>query len=70
MRRRHLERFTELETQRDTISTELAAQAPQQTSPELLDALPQIPAILAELPLKLCCRLYQALDLQLIYKHE
>ena len=58
MRRRHLERFTELETERETITTELAAlaaQKPQQTSPELLNALPQIPANLAALPLRLRC---------------
>ena len=39
-------------------------------SPELLDALPQIPGILADLPLKLRCKLYQAFDLQLLYKHD
>ncbi len=47
MRRRHLERFTELETERDTIDAELAglaAQPAQVMSPELLDALPQIPS--------------------------
>lgn len=46
MRRRHLERFTELEAERDTINAELdtlATQHPQQTSPELLSALPLIP---------------------------
>ncbi len=45
-------------------------QAPQQTSPELPDALPQIPAVLAGLPLRLRRKLYQALDLQLIYRHD
>jgi hypothetical protein len=73
MRRRHLERFTELETERDTINAELttlAAQPAQALSPELLDTLPQIPGILAELPLKLRCKLYQAFDLQLLYKHD
>ena len=73
MRRRHLERFTELETERDTIDAELttlAAQPAQTLSPELLDALPQVPGILAELPLKLRCKLYQAFDLQLLYKHD
>ena len=63
MRRRHLERFTELEAERDTINAELdtlATQHPQQTSPELLSALPLIHAILADLPLKLRYKLYQA----------
>jgi hypothetical protein len=39
-------------------------------SPELLDALPQIPGILAELPLKLRHKLYHAFGLQLLYKHD
>jgi hypothetical protein len=58
--RRHLERFTELETERDAIETELAgldAEPAKVMSPELLDALPQIPGILAELPLsQVTCR--------------
>jgi site-specific DNA recombinase len=73
MRRRHLERFTELETERDAIEAELAgldAQPAKVMSPELLDALPQIPGILAELPLRLRHKLYQAFDLQLLYKHD
>lgn len=73
MRKRHLERFTELETERDTIETELTAleaQHPQPTSPDLLDALPLVPGILDELPLRLRHQLYQALDLQLVYKHD
>jgi hypothetical protein len=73
MRRRHLERFTELETERDAVEAELAALATQPArvmSPELLDALPQIPGILAELPLRLRHKLYQAFDLQLLYKHD
>jgi site-specific DNA recombinase len=73
MRRRHLERFTELETEREAINAEIgtrAARRPQETSPELLDALPLIPGILAELPLKLRYKLYQALDLQILYKHD
>jgi site-specific DNA recombinase len=73
MRRRHLERFTELETERETLETELAAldaQQPQPTSPDLLDALPLVPGILDELPLRLRHQLYQALDLRLVYKHD
>jgi site-specific DNA recombinase len=41
MRRRHLERFTELEPEREAINAEIgtrAARRPQETSPELLDA--------------------------------
>lgn len=73
MRRRHLERFTELETERETLESELAAleaQSPQPTSPDLLDRLPLIPGILDELPLRLRHQLYQALDLHLVYKHD
>ena len=76
MRARHLERFTELETERETIETGLAALATlhaQIISPELLDALPLIPAILPELPelpARLRRKLYQAFDLNMIYKHD
>ncbi len=73
MRERHLERFTELETERAQIKTELTALSSQHArliSPELLDALPIIPAILAELPPKLRRRLYQAFDISIVYKHD
>jgi DNA invertase Pin-like site-specific DNA recombinase len=73
MRQRHLERFTELETEREQINTELATLTATQApliSPELLDNLPLLPGILPDLPAKLRRRLYQAFDLQLLYKHE
>jgi hypothetical protein len=73
MRERHPERFTELETERTQIKTELATLTTQHArliSPELLDALPVIPAILAELPAKLRRRLYQAFDISIVYKHD
>jgi hypothetical protein len=60
MRGRHLERFTELETERDTITAELApltAQPAHLISPELLDHLPLLADILPDLPLKLRGRL-------------
>jgi site-specific DNA recombinase len=73
MRQRHLERFTELETERTQITAELAtltSRTARLISPELLDQLPVIPAILAELPAKLRRRLYQAFDISIIYKHD
>ena len=40
------------------------------TDPELLDALPQLPARLTDLPLAIRIRLYQALGIEAVYKHD
>jgi site-specific DNA recombinase len=71
LRQRILARFTELETERTHINTQLAdldKSEPQAGDPSLLDALPYLGDILAAAPARLQQQLYQAFDLQLLYK--
>lgn len=73
MRDRIRTRFAQLEDDRtqtkaqlDQLTTAPAAQA----DPGLLDALPQLPARLTELPAATRSKLYQALGIEILYKHD
>jgi hypothetical protein len=72
MRDRIYARFTELETDRTHTRTELATltthQAPT-VDPGLLDALPQLPARFADLPVSTRHKLYQAFGIEILFNH-
>jgi hypothetical protein len=72
MRDRIYARFAELETDRTQTRTELAAltahQAPA-VDPALLDALPQLPARFANLPVSTRHKLYQAFGIEILFNH-
>jgi site-specific DNA recombinase len=71
LRSRILARFTELETERADINTQLAGLAktdPTPGDPALLDALPMLGDLLADAPVRLQQQLYDAFDLQALYK--
>ena len=71
LRSRVLARFTELEDERTTINTQLADLAKTSTGPgdpALLDALPLLGDRLADAPARLQQQLYDAFDLQALYK--
>jgi site-specific DNA recombinase len=71
LRQRILARFTELEDERTQITkqlTDLDKTAPQAGDPALLDALPYLGDILAAAPPRLQQQLFQAFDLQVLYK--
>jgi SAM-dependent methyltransferase len=73
LRSRILARFTELEEERAKIGAQLAELAKDTTGPgepALLDALPMLGDILTEAPARLLTELFQAFDLQLLYKKE
>jgi hypothetical protein len=73
LRTRIIERFSELEADRAQINKQLAtlAKAPAfLEDPTLLDALPTLAGILTDAPQRLQAQLFQALDLQLIYKKD
>jgi hypothetical protein len=75
LRKRVLARFTDLETERDTITEQLAdlTRERRETTqhPGLLDALPHLTTDdLACAPQRLLAQLYQALDLQLLYSKD
>jgi hypothetical protein len=66
-----LARFTELEDERAQIGTQLADLAKTDTGrgdPALLDALPLLGDLLADAPARLQQQLYDAFDLQALYK--
>jgi len=73
LRTRLIQRFTELETERADISTQLAAltaDAGQDQHPELLGNLPMIAGALGDdAPLAFEQRLYDAFSIELLYKH-
>jgi hypothetical protein len=71
LRSRTLARFTELETERTTINTQLADLAKTSTgpgNPALLDALPLLKDLFPDAPPRLQQQLYEAFDLQALYK--
>jgi site-specific DNA recombinase len=71
LRTRVLARFTELEDERTTINTQLAdltKTEPGPGDPALLDALPMLGNLLADAPARLQQQLYDAFDLQALYK--
>ena len=71
LRSRILARFTELENERADINTQLADLAktdPSPGDPALLDALPLLGDLLADAPARLQQQLYDAFDLQALYK--
>jgi site-specific DNA recombinase len=71
LRSRVLARFTELEDERTTINTQLADLAktdPGPGDPALLDALPMLGERLHDAPARLQQQLYEAFDLQALYK--
>jgi len=73
LRSRIIERFGELEADRAAINQQLAAltQVPAfLEDPALLDRLPTLAGILTDAPQRLQAQLFQALDLQLIYKKD
>jgi hypothetical protein len=66
-----LARFTELEDERTQINTQLTTLAktdPGPGDPALLEALPLLGNLLAEAPARLQQQLYEAFDLQALYK--
>jgi hypothetical protein len=72
MRTRHLNRFTELEAERDAIGHQLAALAKQATQetggdPALLDAIPPLGDVLGQIPDKIKQKLFDAFDVQALY---
>jgi hypothetical protein len=71
LRSRVLARFTELEDERAQISTQLADLTktdPGPGDPALLNALPMLGDLLADAPARLQQQLYDAFDLQALYK--
>jgi site-specific DNA recombinase len=71
LRSRMLARFTELEDERAQINAQLADLAKTDTGPgdpALLDALPMLGDLLANAPARLQQQLYDAFDLQALYK--
>ena len=71
LRSRILARFTELEDERTHIARQLADLSkiePEAGDPALLDLLPILGDILAGAPLRLQQQLFQAFDLQVLYK--
>jgi site-specific DNA recombinase len=71
LRARILARFTELEDERTQINTKLTSldkTEPKAGDPALLDKLPILGDILADAPVRLQQELYQAFDLQALYK--
>lgn len=72
-RARIRERFTQLYNQRTQAQNELAeltATAPDTPDPALLDELPDALALLSEAPAHIREHLYDALDIQILYRHE
>jgi hypothetical protein len=73
LRSRIIARFTELETERAKINTELDALGKHQASipdPGLLDRLPTLGDILHQAPRRLQEQLFAAFDLQILYSKE
>ena len=72
MRTRHLERFGELEAEREDIGSKLAALAKQSTQasgggPALLDRLPMLGDLLRDAPDRIKQQLFDAFDMQALY---
>jgi hypothetical protein len=73
LRNRIRARFTELETERETLTrqlTDLTTQHTDDNDPALLDTLPTLPHRLNDLPPSTRQRLYQAFDLGLLYNKD
>jgi hypothetical protein len=73
MRARCSQRFTELHTERQDIETQIHAidNAPARDDhAELLDALPLLSGNLSRLPERIQAALYQAFDIQLLYRKD
>jgi site-specific DNA recombinase len=72
LRKRTIERFTELENERASIETKLAAltKTARPSHPGLLDLLPQLAGLLADAPARLEHQLYDAFDLQILYNND
>jgi hypothetical protein len=71
MRSRTLARFGKLEDERAQINAQLAdltKSDPSAGDPALLDALPPLEDLLASAPARLQQQLYQAFDIQVLYK--
>jgi len=73
LRTRIIARFTELETERTAVSTqlaELATATAHDADPALLDALPILGDILNQAPARLRHQLYDAFGIELLYRHD
>jgi hypothetical protein len=73
MRQRCCERFTELQAERETTQSELAAldrTAARDDDTSLLDLIPLLADTLALHPERIQAALYQAFDIQALYKHD
>src|ERR1035438_869532 len=73
MRARCSQRFTELHTERETIETQITTldNAPARDDhAELLDAIPLLAGNLGQLPERIQAALYQAFDIQLLYRKD
>jgi site-specific DNA recombinase len=73
MRARCSQRFTEPHTERETIETQITTldNAPARDDhAELLDAIPLLTGNLSQLPERIKAALYQAFDLQLLYRKD
>jgi len=73
MRQRCYERFTELQAERDTIQGQLQTldhAAPRNDDTSLLDLIPLPTDTIALHPEHIQAALYQALDIQALYKHD
>jgi hypothetical protein len=73
MRARCSQRFTELHTEREAIETQITTldNAPARDDhAELLDAIPLLAGNLGQLPERIQAALYQAFDIQLLYRKD
>jgi hypothetical protein len=73
MRARCSQRFTELHTEREAIETQITIldNAPARDDhAELLDAIPLLAGNLSRLPERIQAALYQAFDIQLLYRKD
>src|ERR1022692_3001726 len=73
MRARCYERFTELHTERQDIETQIHAidsTPARDDHAELLDAIPLLAGNLGQLPERIQAALYQAFDIQLLYRKD
>jgi hypothetical protein len=73
MRDRIQHRFSELQTERETIQKDLATlvrHPARDNDPALIDTLPQLAVSLPDLPARLQQQLYHACDLEMIYRQH
>ena len=73
MRSRCSQRFTELHTERQDIETQIHAidaTPARDDHAELLDAIPLLPGNLSQFPERIQAALYQAFDMQLLYRKD